>query len=173
MKILIPLDGSKLSEAILGPIAGVVARLDAEVELITVAAPSKTHSTPISYAPRESIPAGTSSGSRLNIPLLGEIVPAPAESREQAVERVDAELHDYLNARANEFPGGECTVTTHVLFGSDPANVIIEYARQGKVDLIAMATHGRTGLSHLLAGSVAEKVIQSGVAPVVVVRPSH
>jgi nucleotide-binding universal stress UspA family protein len=37
--------------------------------------------------------------------------------------------------------------------------------------LIAMATHGRSGAGHLFAGSVCEKVIRSGAAPVVVVRP--
>jgi nucleotide-binding universal stress UspA family protein len=49
--------------------------------------------------------------------------------------------------------------------------VIIDRARQEHVDLIAMATHGRTGLMRALAGSVCERVIRSGVAPVVVLRP--
>ncbi|HET8648273.1 MAG TPA: universal stress protein, partial [Vicinamibacteria bacterium] len=44
-------------------------------------------------------------------------------------------------------------------------------ARRTHPDLIAMATHGHGGARHLLAGSVCERVIRSGVAPVLVVRP--
>jgi universal stress protein A len=48
---------------------------------------------------------------------------------------------------------------------------IVQYARQNDVDLIVMGTHGRSGLSHLLLGSVAEKVIRKAHCPVLVVRP--
>jgi universal stress protein A len=51
------------------------------------------------------------------------------------------------------------------------AEQIVEYAREHHCDLIVMGTHGRTGLSHLLMGSVAESVLRHAPCPVMVVRP--
>ncbi len=51
---------------------------------------------------------------------------------------------------------------------------IIQYARQTNMDLIVMATHGRTGLSHVLLGSVAERVVRKSPCPVLTIRdPDH
>jgi len=47
---------------------------------------------------------------------------------------------------------------------------IVDAAKKLKVDLIVMATHGRTGLSHLFMGSVAEKVVRTAVCPVLTIR---
>jgi universal stress protein A len=52
----------------------------------------------------------------------------------------------------------------------DPLVEIVEQARQTAVDLIVMGTHGRTGVSHLLLGSVAERVIRTAPCPVLTVR---
>jgi nucleotide-binding universal stress UspA family protein len=52
----------------------------------------------------------------------------------------------------------------------DPATVIAECAASGKYDLLVLGTHGRTGLSHALLGSVAEKVIRRAPCPVLTVR---
>lgn len=51
-----------------------------------------------------------------------------------------------------------------------PFQMIVDTADKLKVDLIVMATHGRTGLSHLLMGSVAEKVVRAARCPVLTVR---
>lgn len=48
---------------------------------------------------------------------------------------------------------------------------IIRYARQHEIDLIVMATHGRSGVSHMLIGSVAEKVVRKAPCPVLTVHP--
>lgn len=47
---------------------------------------------------------------------------------------------------------------------------ILQYAAHEKIDLIVLATHGRTGLKHLLMGSVAENVVRSATCPVLTVR---
>ena len=47
---------------------------------------------------------------------------------------------------------------------------IIDYARKHQIDLIVMATHGRTGLAHALVGSVAEKVVRKAPCPVLTVK---
>jgi len=50
-----------------------------------------------------------------------------------------------------------------------PADQILDYAKKHSIDLIALGTHGRTGLSHILIGSVAEHVIRHAKCPVVTV----
>lgn len=53
-----------------------------------------------------------------------------------------------------------------------PANEIVSYANKYKIDLIVMGTHGRTGITHVLLGSVAEKVLRHSSIPVLTVRPA-
>jgi nucleotide-binding universal stress UspA family protein len=61
-------------------------------------------------------------------------------------------------------------ITPHVIRGIAPGEVIVETARSLACDLIVMGTHGRRGLSHLILGSVAERVVRTSVAPVLTVR---
>lgn len=53
------------------------------------------------------------------------------------------------------------------------AHEIVTFAKQGNFDLIVMGTHGRTGLGHLLLGSIAEKVLRMASCPVLSVRAEH
>ncbi|MCC7424009.1 MAG: universal stress protein [Planctomycetaceae bacterium] len=52
-----------------------------------------------------------------------------------------------------------------------PLVTIVRYAREHDIDLIVLGTHGRTGLSHVLMGSVAENVVRKAPCPVLTVRP--
>jgi universal stress protein A len=62
----------------------------------------------------------------------------------------------------------------HVLVSGTPAEEIVRLAKEENVDLIVMATHGRTGLTHLLMGSVAEAVVRRSPCPVLAYKPqSH
>ena len=63
------------------------------------------------------------------------------------------------------------TVATSVITGQ-PALAIVDHATQGGFDLIVMGTHGRTGLSHVVMGSVAERVIRKAPCPVLTVHAS-
>jgi nucleotide-binding universal stress UspA family protein len=51
-----------------------------------------------------------------------------------------------------------------------PAHAIVEHAQNGGFDLIVMGTHGRTGMSHVVIGSVAERVLRKAPCPVLTVR---
>ncbi len=51
-----------------------------------------------------------------------------------------------------------------------PSHVIVQAAKNGGVDMISIGTHGRTGLAHMLIGSVAERVVRSATCPVLTVR---
>ena len=56
----------------------------------------------------------------------------------------------------------------------NPADEITDYARDASIELIVIGTHGRTGVSHLLVGSVAERVVRTAPCPVLTVRyPEH
>lgn len=169
MKMLVTLDGSHFSEAILGPVVTAARSLDAEVELFTVGRLDRVHDTPSRPSYEEMTPAATATGARLSVPLPSEHLPRKAETREQAMARVEGRLRTYLLDQAKDLPG--INVTVAIAIADDPAQAIIEHARQQQVDVIAMATHGRSGINHLLAGSVCEQVIRSGVAPVLVLRP--
>jgi nucleotide-binding universal stress UspA family protein len=48
---------------------------------------------------------------------------------------------------------------------------VVQYARDNAIDLIVIGTHGRTGLTHMLLGSVAERVVRKAPCPVLTVRP--
>jgi universal stress protein A len=62
----------------------------------------------------------------------------------------------------------------YLLAGGDPAQEIDRVAREHHCDLIVMGSHGRTGLSRLLTGSIAEQVIRTASCPVLVVKlPAH
>jgi nucleotide-binding universal stress UspA family protein len=71
-----------------------------------------------------------------------------------------------------EAPGLEGEVTRRVAVGV-PYRKIVEVAQAENADLIVMATHGRTGLSHLFMGSVAERVVRTAPCPVLTIRPQH
>lgn len=167
--ILATLDGSHFSESILGTVITMARQMGAAVELLRVGRPSTLHETPAHRRVDEMTAVGTQTGTRLAVPLPGELHARRVETREQALDRLEAELRDYLCDRAQEMAAIPTTVT--VTLDDDPAHAIVEHARRMAPTLIAMATHGRTGVGHLLAGSVCEAVIRSGVAPVLVLRP--
>jgi nucleotide-binding universal stress UspA family protein len=76
-----------------------------------------------------------------------------------------------LAALASRLAIGTRRVALDVRPGS-PAEAIAEAAQRYGADLVVMATHGRTGLSHVVAGSVAEDVIRRAECPVLVLRGS-
>jgi nucleotide-binding universal stress UspA family protein len=96
----------------------------------------------------------------------GTMTESPAQAEEVAVLAAT----DYLKAVAHT--NFREPVETEVIEGEDVTKVILDLARREQVDVIAMATHGRTGLSRILAGSVAGTVVRTGEIPVMLVRPT-
>jgi nucleotide-binding universal stress UspA family protein len=60
-----------------------------------------------------------------------------------------------------------------VVLNDKPHEGIVSMAEEEKVDMIVMGTHGRTGVSHLLMGSTAEKVVRAASCPVLTVKPRN
>lgn len=85
--------------------------------------------------------------------------------REQLRHKAESRLIPVKNRFIDRCSG----VTTEVRFGA-PTDTIIAAALEHGADLIIMGTHGRTGLSHLVHGSVAERVIRGARCPVLAVR---
>ena len=81
-------------------------------------------------------------------------------------------LDDASKRLAHRLPGDERTrysATTEIVSGAS-APSIVEYAQDHAIDLIVMGTHGRTGMAHLLIGSVAERVVRTASCPVLTVH---
>ncbi|NQT52383.1 universal stress protein [bacterium] len=108
------------------------------------------------------------------------VVPAPdwAVQFEQVAPVLDAEFFDQMEQSAAESIDSlaaervrdRLEVTTAVRRGTAFLE-IVRYAKEQDIDLIVIATHGRTGLKHALFGSVAEKVVRKAPCPVLSVRP--
>ncbi len=104
-------------------------------------------------------------------PLVPPVALPPPRALEEKLaeemrERIAKELH---RLRERLLPP-DLEVEEAVLRASSPAAAIIEQAEQRGADLIVLGTHGRTGLTHVLVGSVAERVVRHSPVPVLTVR---
>ena len=142
-KILVPLDGSQLAEKVLPPVTSLAEGAGAEVALLSVL----------------QFTLGVS-GSRL------EAIPEAAAERKAALR---AEAMVYLEKVRRDLEDQGVTAHSVVLEG-DVASEIITYAEQTGCDVIAMATHGRSGIDRFVMGSIAEKIVRGTVKPVLLVR---
>ncbi len=92
----------------------------------------------------------------------------PVELRQRLEQSAREELASRHAGHAGTLPGS----STVFLMGA-PAKRIVEHARKTGADLIVMGTHGRTGLGHLLLGSIAERVVRTATCPVLTTRETE
>lgn len=85
------------------------------------------------------------------------------------IQDLEAEIMNSMQAYLERVTAAGLEGDIAVVHGV-PFHEIIETAKTQQVDLIVMGTHGRTGLQHVLLGSVAEKVVRLAPCPVLVVR---
>lgn len=113
------------------------------------------------------------------IDLPYQMVPESAMVSGESIEPVSmkdfagkaAEKH--LDDIAARLAKDGVTPQKYIRFGK-PHDEIVKLAEELKIDLIVMGTHGRTGLAHLLVGSVAERVVRTSKCPVLTVpQPDH
>jgi len=91
---------------------------------------------------------------------MGAVPPVPEEyGYEEAEEKLRRLQSPYASVQMK-----------HLLREGDAADEILALAKEGPCDLIVMGTHGRTGLSRLLMGSVAEQVVRKATCPVLTVK---
>jgi nucleotide-binding universal stress UspA family protein len=160
--ILVPLDGSELAESVLPQVEALAGKFGSRVTLLRAAATAADYVgaddlTPSGVAPL----AGT-----YNSPLLVE---AELDYAAQWAEQSHQSATEYLAAVAKRLSDGGLAAETALV--DDPAGpAIITWAGANGVDLIAMTTHGRSGLGRLLMGSVADNVVRHTTCPVLLVR---
>lgn len=102
-----------------------------------------------------------------NPPIL--IIRSIDQTSEDAAKKIEEDAKNLLNEFKAKF-SNNVSVKTVLLHGND-FEEITNYAEKNNIDLIVIATHGRTGLLHTLLGSVAEKVIRYAKCPVLVITP--
>jgi nucleotide-binding universal stress UspA family protein len=141
-KILCPVDFSDASRSALQVASELARRFDGEVTVF--------HAYPL---PGYTLPEGT-------------VLPATGMLQELA-EQTDALLERW---KKEAIADGAPRVSANKAVG-EPAAEIVAAAEDGKYDAIVVGTHGRTGLAHVLLGSVAERVVRRAPMPVVTVRP--
>ncbi|MCA1668751.1 MAG: universal stress protein [Thermomicrobia bacterium] len=116
------------------------------------------------------------SGERAQVTLLHLIergAPASVHGARHLTTVPDAEA--YLTAIAERFRAAGITVDTHVDTNEsgDTAGRIVDHATEMMVDLVVLCAHGRSGLGRWLFGSIAQKVLAVGIAPVLMVLPTE
>ena len=139
-RVLVPLDGSPLAEAIIPFLTEIAGPLDMSIVLLRVLEP---------------VPPAV-------VEALRDTMPDVTEGRRQEAESYLASVAMTLEARGIR--------TVLEVRSGRPDLQIVETARDFKADLIAMSTHGRSGLGRLLFGSVAEQVLRHGDVPVFMMR---
>jgi len=141
-RIVVPLDGSSLAEQILARIATLAEMEGSELTLLYVLKPR------------------TYSQEQIQDPLL------------PWWERDIASAQAYLFPMAAKLRRRGFTVSSDIVIGEDVPEKIAEFARCEKADLIAIATHGRGGLSRVIHGSVADALMKSARTSVFVFHPA-
>ena len=143
-KILVPLDGSDFAEAVLDEVQELASGNRAEVILFRVG------------------------------PLPQEVVVENGRViyLDEQLNWTESEMTDYLRMVERRYRARGLQVRTAIGFG-DPVTEILRFANENNVTLIAMATHGRSGLEALWRGSVARGVYRRALTPVLLKRWSQ
>lgn len=152
-RILVPLDGSSLAEAALSHLNQVVGPAT-EVILLRVTEVGSGSVPVVASSPTTPLPP---------------VAPAARPGGDKAFS--DAE--EYLEAKADLLRGHTRAVRCLVIGSADAASTIAEVAANEAVDLIIIASHGRSGVVRWVLGSVAAKLLRSTARPLLLVRPGQ
>jgi len=102
-----------------------------------------------------------------DIHLLHVVEKGRGKSRQDAETHARREMQRFVAENIDEY-----TCVGQIILEGDPADEIVKYARNNAIDMIVIATHGRTGLKHIVMGSIAEKVVRCSTVPVLTVKPT-
>lgn len=142
-KILAPLDGSDTGESALSYAETLAINAQASVELLQIVSPPSTVES-----------------SLIGGPDWRNFLKAMHDAGENYLKIINSRLSD------------KGVKSTYKVVTGDPADKIVEYVEENKISLIAMSTHGRTGLARWVLGSVTDKVLHGARIPILLVRPS-
>ncbi|MCU0492369.1 MAG: universal stress protein [Chloroflexaceae bacterium] len=142
--ILVPLDGSRLAEQII-PHVEALATVGSTPTITLMRAVPREYPDPIEGATSHDI--------------------------HDPMRQLTGEARTYLDDVASRLRSKGHTVETEVMI-KPPADAIVDFASHHNVDLIAIATHGRSGVGRFMYGSVTQKVMSATSVPMLVVRPT-
>lgn len=160
-RILMPLDGSELAEAVEPYVLPIAEKFDSELILMQAVTPL---SKLIGKIPP---PAAMAPGAMA--PAAAEI---DADAARAQVEAETRSAREYLDSVSRRLQERGIRARTYVAEG-DAAPAILEHASESDVSLITMSTHGRSGLGRAVFGSVADEVLRNSRLPVLLVRPQE
>jgi nucleotide-binding universal stress UspA family protein len=140
-RMLVPLDGSKLAEQVLPAVIPIATALGCEVTLFRV----------------------------LVVDTAGPFTGGWYLPQNSSFETADQDARSYLERLASHVEEQGIRASTAIQLGP-VAKAIVDYAEGHEVDLVAMCTHGRTGIARWALGSVADRVLRAGDKPVLLVR---
>jgi nucleotide-binding universal stress UspA family protein len=140
-RVLVPLDGSPFAEEIIEPAMALAGTEGVEYHLVQ----GVYYLNAVGISPEALVP------------------PVPDYEVEEAPR--------YLEGVATGMRTRGAKVVTHVDVNEPPARALLRYVEEQKVDLVAMATHGRSGVRRLALGSVADKVLRASPVPVLLGHP--
>ena len=150
-KLLLPLDGSAFSEAPIPSIEELAKGTETELVLTVVSEPPP-------------------------VPSYGDrpINPTWEKHRDALWAETQRQASEYLKKVKTKLEKQGLKIKTQVIPGElgRVAESIAQAAQKEKVDLIAMTTHGRSGISRWVYGSVANRIVEQSVQPVLLIRPS-
>lgn len=146
-RILVPLDGSDLSESVLEHAVAFGKLFDAAYHLTRI----------VPYP------------MQFNSPYL----PHTVQLNQQFVDEARDAAGKYLEARAENLRGRSLAADTSVVVVAQAGHGILAEADEAECDLIAMATHGRSGLTRVLLGSTTDKVLRASPLPILLYRPTN
>jgi nucleotide-binding universal stress UspA family protein len=148
-KILVCLDGSRLAEQILPYAMEQATRFHSKVILI------QAYTIPSSIAAAEA-----------------QAAPVNSDLMQEEAQRLEAEAKAYLEKVAAPLREKGLDVACITLQGT-AGDAIVGYAQNEPVDLIALATHGHSGLGRVIFGSVADHVLRESGLPILVIKPQE
>ena len=149
-KIMVPLDGSELAECVLPHVDGFVTGCQVKtVIFVRVIEPTRY----LAASPTAS-------------PQFSQTM---QENAKMVEEEEKSSAEKYLKGVLGRVKKGEIKYKTDVLVGN-VADSLVDYAEANEIDLVLIATHGRSGISRWVRGSIADRVLRSSCAPVLMVR---
>lgn len=97
--------------------------------------------------------------------IVPDATGAPINIKDYAVSQAETHLADIVERLGKDGANAQSFIRL-----GKPEDEIVRFAAENNVDLIVMGTHGRTGLAHMLVGSVAERVVRTSKVPVLTLR---
>lgn len=146
-KILVPLDGSRFSEHVIPYVTDIASTLKSDITLLRINDAGEFHGQ-----------------------ITSEIATSWENYRKEAVDNTEKTIHQYLEEIKERIRLNNSIVQLETIQGK-AAEEIVDYAESNDVGMIALSTHGWSGIDRWAFGSVASKVVATSTKPTLLIRP--